>query len=191
MVVCRTVAEMVDVFLILILWLNLNDWRLLIVHIHNYLMYYSNIWGFAKTGALWFLAKQQITHSWKRHCSDLSYPCSSILSLQFLHPLCVYRSRLKWELFREWLVYYFVLQYLLRWKFCSLRSLRTPGIQTIIVLNHGKLCFHLLDIYILYEGETQPCSYFCTVCEHAFTGVLACLFGVLLLALPPSLTLLW
>lgn len=27
MVVCRTVTEIVDVFLILILWLNLNDWR--------------------------------------------------------------------------------------------------------------------------------------------------------------------
>ena len=46
------------------------------------------------------------------------------------------------------------------------------------------------DIYILYKGETRLCSYFCIVCEHAFAGVLARSFGVLLLALPPALTLL-
>lgn len=71
-----------------------------------------------------------------------------------------------------------------------LRSLRTPGIKTIIVLNHGKLPFHLFDIYILYEGETRPGSYFRIVCEQAFAGVLAFSVGVLLLALPPALALL-
>lgn len=163
----------------------------LIVRTHNYLMYHSDIWGFTKPGALCFLAKQQITYSWKRHCSDLSYPCSSILSLWFLHPLCVHWPILKWKLFREWLVYYFVLQYLLWWKFCLPRSLRTPQIQTIIILNHGKLRFHLFDIYILYEGETRLMPIFCIVWKHAFTGVLACSFSVLLCALPPALLLPW